>query len=100
MAYLVVERKIDLLGMPNNSVSTTLVTCCSISSAVIPGALIIMLTCVLEISGKASIAMVFQEYAPTIINRIKDIKTNSLWVNENRIILSSINRLQSRVEFH
>lgn len=51
MAYLAVERNITPRGTPSNSISSGVITRDSTSSGVMPGALIISLTCVGEISG-------------------------------------------------
>ena len=54
-AYLEMERRISWLGMPSSSTSTGWVMSASTSSGVMPGALMMTLTCVGEMSGKASI---------------------------------------------
>ncbi len=51
MAYLAVERSITPCGTPSNSISSGVITRDSTSSGVMPGALMISLTCVGEISG-------------------------------------------------
>jgi hypothetical protein len=63
-AYLVVERNIVWLGMPSSSTSIGDVMRVSTSSGVMPGALMMILTCVGETSGNASIGSSWKARKP------------------------------------
>ena len=75
--YFVVERSISCEGIPSNSVSIIRVTCDSISNAFIPGNLRTILTCVGDISGKASTGISNQDFTPINMTKIAKILTNN-----------------------
>ena len=75
-AYLEIERSIAWKGMPSNSTSTGWVIRDSTSSGVMPGALMMIFTCVGEISGNASIGMFINARTPKPVRSSERRMTN------------------------
>ena len=84
-AYLVVERSTVWRGRPCISISIGKLMRASTSSGDMPGAFTTIITCGLEISGKASIGKVRKAHRPPAIIAAASSKIIRRWINAKRM---------------
>ena len=74
--YFDTERRMRCCGMPSISTSIGIAMRLSISSGVMPGAFMMILTCVLDTSGKASMGKLRKLYQPAPASKAAASMTN------------------------
>src|SRR5690606_5437213 len=90
MPYLVIARSRRWRGMPSISCSMGTVIRLSTSSGVMPGALMMILTCVVETSGNASIGRPRSATTPALASSTVRTSTRRRCVSEKSTIRASI----------
>ena len=83
IAYLAAERSTRFCGMPSSSSSIGVTMRVSTSSGVMPGALMMIFTCVDETSGKASIGSSRNAATPAPISSSVARIVRMRWVSAN-----------------
>ncbi len=89
-AYLATERSMVWRGRPSSSTSIGAVMRVSTSPGVMPGALTMILTWVVDTSGKASIGVLRKLYQPPPTSSSTVSMIRRRWVSENWISRASI----------
>src|SRR5574340_621325 len=88
--YLDTERRMRWRGMPSSSCSIGTAMRVSTSSGVMPGAFMMIFTCVVDTSGKASMGRPMKAYTPPATRTAVATSISSRCVSEKPISLASI----------